>query len=146
MQAALDTLKEQNNEAVKVRIGAIKTELDVLDKSITQWNTKALAASAKTAEYQRLKESLDQTGSSYDKLRNSIDQLTVGNKSPSTMQPWRNATAPVKVDPGVAKHLLIGLFLGLAVGIGSLVVLDKADDRFASSTEVMEHFNEVIMG
>jgi succinoglycan biosynthesis transport protein ExoP len=43
-------------------------------------------------------------------------------------------------------HLLIGLLLGLSLGVVILAVMDRADDRFASSTEVMEHFTEPIMG
>jgi capsular exopolysaccharide synthesis family protein len=44
------------------------------------------------------------------------------------------------------KHLLIGLLLGLGVGFGILYVLDRADDRITSSTEMIDYFSEPILG
>ena len=95
--------RKQNSEAAKVRIGAIKTELDVLDKTIAEWNTKALPASQKDAEYQRLKDALNRTTASYDKLVGLIDQMDMSRKAPGAVQIEKMATPPEKVDPGHAE-------------------------------------------
>jgi capsular exopolysaccharide synthesis family protein len=42
--------------------------------------------------------------------------------------------------------MLIGLLLGLAVGGCILYVIDRADDRISSSTEMVEHFPESLLG
>ncbi len=59
-----------------MRIGAIKTELSVLNKSIDEWTKKAIDANDKDAEYQRLKDALTRTSTSYDKLagRDQLDR------------------------------------------------------------------------
>jgi capsular exopolysaccharide synthesis family protein len=56
------------------------------------------------------------------------------------------ATPPKPVSPGTVKHLLIGLIGGFVVGMIVLIVLDRADDRISSSTEMLEHFSEAILG
>jgi succinoglycan biosynthesis transport protein ExoP len=49
------------------------------------------------------------------------------------------------VPPGTLKHLLLGLFFGLAAGGGILMLLDRTDDRLTASTEVLENFSEPIL-
>jgi capsular exopolysaccharide synthesis family protein len=146
VEAALQTIEQQNREASVVRIDAIKTELGVLDKSVGQWTKKALDAGEKDAEYQRLKDALNRTSTSYDKLLAAINTIDMSKHNPGYISVMTPASTPQTVDPHTIRHLLTGLILGLALGIVILAILDKADDRFASSTEVMEHFSEPIMG
>ena len=146
IQAALTTIEQENNDASKVRIGAIKTELEVLDKSIDEWSKKAIDAGGKDAEYQRLKDAVNRTSNSYDKLLAAMNSIEVDKNSPGMISIMKMATPPVLVDPGTARHLLIGLLLGLSLGVAILAIMDRADDRCASSTEVMEHFSESILG
>ena len=146
INAKLATIEQENNDASKVRIGAIQTELQVLDKSIAEWTNKAIAAGDKDAEYQRLKDAVNRTSTSYDKLLSSINSIDISKSSPGMISIMKIASPPEHVDPGTLHHLLIGLLLGLSLGVIILAVMDRADDRFASSTEVMEHFTEPIMG
>ena len=146
IQAELATIEQQNREESQVRIGAIKTELEVLGKSINEWTQKALDAGDKNTQYQQLKEALDRSSTSYDKMLAAINTIDMSKNTPGLLSVMNSASAPVLVDPGTARHLLTGLILGLALGIVILAVMDKADDRFTSSTEVMEHFTEPILG
>jgi len=50
------------------------------------------------------------------------------------------------VSRAILKNLLIGFALGFAAGAFILYFIDRADDRFSSSTEVLEKFNEPILG
>jgi len=146
IEAKLSTIEQENNDASKVRIGAIQTELQVLDKSIGEWTKKAMDAGDKDAEYQRLKDAVNRTSTDYDKLLSSINSIDISKSSPGMISIMKMASPPALVDPGTMHHLLIGLLLGLSLGVVILAVMDRADDRFASSTEVMEHFTEPIMG
>ncbi len=146
IQTQLTTIEEQNREASKVRIDAIKTDLGVLDKSITDWTQKALDAGEKENEYQRLKDAYNRTSAEYDKVLQEINNVDVGKAAPGVLSIMTNATPPYLVDPGTVHHLAVGLIAGLCLGILILAVIDKADDRFSSPTEVMEHFTEPIMG
>ena len=118
----------------------------MLDKSIAEWTKKASDAGQKDGEYQRLKDALNRTSTSYDKLLSAINTIDIAKANPGEVSIMTPASAPHLVDPGTVQHLFTGFILGLALGILILAVMDKADDRFASSTEVMEHFTEPIMG
>jgi len=146
LQAALTTIEEQNHEASQVRIGAIKTELEVLEKSVTEWTQKAQDAGGINSKYQQLKDALNRSSASYDKVLGSINAIDLSKNTPGEISIIKAASRPKLVDPGVAYHLLSGLLFGLMLGIVILAIMDKADDRVASSTEVMEHFTESIMG
>jgi len=144
--AELATIEQENRDASQVRIGAIKTELEVLDKSVNEWTQKALDAGAKNDEYDRLKEDLNRASTSYDKVLGTINQINVSKNTPGLLSVMKDASAPELVNPGTGGHLLTGLMLGLALGVVILAIMDRADDRLSSSTEVMEHFSEPIMG
>src|SRR4029079_447695 len=66
--------------------------------------------------------------------------------SPDPLVIMHTATAPSPVPPGTIKHLLIGLIGGFVVGLIALFIMDRADDRLASSTEMLDHFSEPILG
>jgi capsular exopolysaccharide synthesis family protein len=146
IEAELSTIEQENRDASQVRIEAIKTELGVLDKSIASWTQKALDAGQKESEYQRLKDELNRTSTLYDKLLADINTIDLGKAAPGVVSIMTPASPPELVNPGTLKHLMTGLMAGLCLGIVILAVMDKADDRFSSPTEVMEHFTEPIMG
>ncbi|MGA3172073.1 MAG: polysaccharide biosynthesis tyrosine autokinase [Chthoniobacteraceae bacterium] len=146
IEVQLSTIEQENTDASKVRIEAIKTELTVLGKSIDEWTKKALDANEKETEYQGLKGDLDRTSASYDKLLAAINSIDMSKDSPGEVSIMTPASVPEIVNPGTVRHLMTGLVMGLALGIAILAIMDKADDRFSSPTEVMEHFTEPIMG
>jgi uncharacterized protein involved in exopolysaccharide biosynthesis len=109
IQAALTTIEQQNREAAQVRIGAIQTELEVLDKSVNEWTQKALDSGRKDAEYQQLKEALNRVSTSYDSLLNDINKIDLSSGTPGAVSVMTKASAPHLVDPGTGRHLLTGL-------------------------------------
>jgi capsular exopolysaccharide synthesis family protein len=146
LQARMNTIEIENRENAKIRIAADKSNLEVLNKSIDSWTKKALDAGEKDSEYQRLKDDLNRTSATYDKLTAAMNSLDSSEKTPDSMSVLKAASDPVLVDPGAVRKLATGLIVGLVLGIAILAIMDKADDRFSSSTEVMEHFSEPIMG
>jgi len=56
------------------------------------------------------------------------------------------ATPASLVAKGTIKQLLVGLIGGLLVGALIIFVLNRSDDRLNSSTEIIEHFTEPILG
>ncbi len=147
LQRQINIIKDQNANLVKVRVTSINAELKNIEGSITEWDAKVLEASRKDAEYQTLQSNVARTQSQLEKLLNEIGSIAGGVKSSlDPLQVMQKATAPLPVPPGTAKHLLIGLIGGLIVGSIILIVLDRADDRLTSSTEMIEHFSESIVG
>ena len=147
LQRQITIIKEQNDNMIKARRAAINAELKSIDVSLTEWDAKVLEASRKDAEYQTLQGNVTRTQGSLEKLLTGIRELSGGIKSSlDPLQVMQKATSPKPVSPKTLMHLLIGLLGGLLIGSIILVFLDRADDRLSSSTEMIEHFSEPILG
>lgn len=147
IQVSINSVKQRNSQLVSNRKVSINAELKTLDASISQWEKTVLEASAIDTEYQALLAAKNRSETQLEKVLADIQALLVGkNTSTEPLQVVQKATIAQPVPPGTMKHLLIGFFGGLIVGSIILVVLDKSDDRLASSTEMIEHFSESILG
>jgi capsular exopolysaccharide synthesis family protein len=147
LKLAIDTVKAQNKEATAARAVTVKAELVSLETSIKTWEEKVRAAGRKDAEYQALTSDIARTQSQLEKLIETMGSTnTARTVSPDPWVIMQKATVAAEVPRGTLKHLLIGLLGGLLVGGIVLVLLDRADDRIASSTELLEHFSEPILG
>jgi succinoglycan biosynthesis transport protein ExoP len=147
IQRLLTTIKKQNVEATKSQIAAMTAELKSLDSSIEVWEAKLQQASGKDAEYQTLQGDVVRLQGQLDKLQ--VNRADVGGTKNMGIDPlviMRRATVAAPVPPGTLKHILLGLAGGLVVGAGILLLLNRADDRLTSSTEMLEHFSEPILG
>lgn len=147
LQRQINIIKEQNANMVKARGAAIDAELKSLEVSLPEWEAKVLEAGRKDAEYQTLDGNVVRARAQSDKLIDDQNKVGGGSKAAlDALQVMQKATIAEPVPPGHVKHLLIGLIGGLVVGSIILIVLDRADDRLASSTEMIEHFSESILG
>jgi len=147
LQRLLTVIKEQNATAAKGRVAAINAELKSLESSIAGWEKKVLEASRKDAEYQQLQTDRDNLQKELERTLGNTQGLDpVKSATPDLFVITQKATPPVPVPAGTVKHLLIGVIGGFVVGMIVLLVLDRADDRLSSSTEMLDHFSEPILG
>ncbi|MDB6149703.1 MAG: Capsular exopolysaccharide family [Chthoniobacter sp.] len=144
---AIDTIKAQNREMTASRIVTVQAELKSIAASIETWEKKVLEASRKDAEYQTRVGDVARTQSQLEKLIGTMATIDVGtNTSPDPWVVMQKASKAVEVPRGDTRHILTGLLGGLVVGMIILLLLDRSDDRVASSTEMLEHFAEPILG
>ena len=147
LQRQINIIKDQNQNMIKARIAAINAELKSLEGSLAEWNATVLEAGRKDSEFKTLQSDVTRSDTGLEKIRADIRGISGGVKaSLDPLQVMQKATAPKPIPPGTLKHLLIGLIGGLVIGSIILVVLDRADDRLSSSTEMIEHFSESIIG
>jgi capsular exopolysaccharide synthesis family protein len=147
LQRQITVIKRQTAEATASRVEAIKNDLKSLDVSIANATEKMNQASKKENEYSRLQGEIARLEKQEDNLLSDltkIDAKTGIETGLPTIK--RHATPPVPVPRGTFKHLLLGLLAGIAVGGVILFFLDRSDDRISSSTEILEHFTEAIVG
>jgi polysaccharide biosynthesis transport protein len=147
LQRLLATIKEQNVEATKSETAAMIAELKSLDSSIAVWDAKLLESSRKDGEYQTLQSDVARSQSQLEKLLGSLKDIgNAKNTGTESLVVMRRASPATPMPSGAAKHMILGLVGGLIAGTGILLLLDRADDRLASSTEMLEHFSEPILG
>jgi succinoglycan biosynthesis transport protein ExoP len=145
IQRLIESLKKQNRESIAQRIEAYKNELLSLDASIKLWEQKVQDASQKNDEYQALAQEKTRLAAELERLLASGTTL---KHTPITdvFEIVQKATPPVLVGRQAARHLAMGAIGGLFIGFLILALLDRADDRMTSSSEILDQFSEPILG
>jgi len=141
----LDGIRTQTVSLSKARVAAIEAELKGLEDSIADWTEKAKQAAEKDGEFRILTDAVKRVQTQEDKLMDSISQIDIST-DPGLLKVIRKASIATPVSKGTARNLLLGLVGGLVVGIVILFFLDRHDDRLTSSTELLNHFSEPILG
>ena len=145
MEHALETIKKQNRDATAERIDAYKTELLSLAENIKTWQGKVTEASDKNKEYQKLLTAKTTKLAERDQLRLSTRELALRPRL-DVFTILQKATPGAEVSKKVMRHLGMGAIAGLVIGFLILALLDRADDRMTSSSEILEQFSEPILG
>jgi capsular exopolysaccharide synthesis family protein len=141
----LDGIRQQASSLSKARVAAIEAELKGLEESIATWTEKAKAAAEKDGEYSILSDDVKRFQTQEDKLLGAITNV-VNTTDPGVLKVIRKASVATPVAKGTAKNLIMGFIGGFVVGLLVLFFLDRHDDRLTSSTELLEHFSEPILG
>ena len=142
IQLLIMTIERESNNARKERIAELQSDLKSLDATIADWEEKASEASHKDGQYQLLQGAVNTTDELYKELLKRLSNYGGPTATENSITVLQQATEPARVPPGILKHLFIGLILGLVAGGVVLYVIDRADDRISSSTEMVEHFPE----
>lgn len=145
LNRTLDGIRSQTVSLSKARIAAIDAELKGLEESISVWTEKAKAASEKDGEFRILSDAVKRLQMQEDKLLDGITKIDI-TTDPGLLKVIRKASLAVPVPKGTTRNLMIGFIGGLVVGVLILFFLDRHDDRLASSTEILNHFSEPILG
>jgi capsular exopolysaccharide synthesis family protein len=144
----IELFRQDTVEKLETRRKSIGKQMENLQVSIKEWESKALDLSQRLAQFNRIKGKADRLKLLYDRLTNSLKDVNVSQSVDSSDQIsiMEMATAPVSVRPGLLKSLLIGLGCGALAGLGILLLLDRIDDRMASFGEFQHQFNENVLG
>ena len=147
LQRLISVIKKQTADAMASQIEAIKSDLKSLEASIAASTDKLNEASTKDNEYNRLETEVNRLQKQEEQLvadLRKVDAKTGLDSGLPTVK--RAATTPIPVPRGTFKHLLLGLLAGVASGGLILFLMGRSDDRLSSSTEIIEHFSEPILG
>lgn len=143
----LSILRAQSLEQRESRRSSIALQIENLEQQIKEWETRSLDVSKRMAEYQKIRSNNQRIQSLYDRLLATMQTIGVNKdispESVNIMQPASPAYASVA---NIAKGLLTAAMLGLIIGLGILVLLDRLDDRMNSFSELEEHFDEPLLG
>lgn len=145
LNRTLDGIRSQTITLSKARMAAIDAELKSLEQNITQWTEKAKTASEKDGDFRILSEKVKRYREQEDKLLDSITKLDI-TSDPNLLKVIRKASLALPVPKGTTKSLIMGAIGGLLIGGFILFFLDRHDDRLGSSTELLDHFSEPILG
>lgn len=139
--------KNQSREQLGAQRESIRIQIENLQAQAEEWRAKALDLSQRMGQYERLKSRLDRAKGMYDKLLTSMQTVDVNkNIDQDIVTILERASTAFPVKLGVTRTMGMALFVGLALGIGILLLMDQLDDKLKTVSSFQAHFSEPIMG
>ncbi len=143
----LEIFRQQNLEQLENRRNSINLQVQNLEREIKEWETKSLDVSKKMAEYERIRAIKQRVQSLYDRLLATMQTLGVDRDiSPESVTVLERASPAREAQASAVKTLIVAGLIGLLVGVGVLLTVDRLDDRPTSFTELQEEFDEPVLG
>ena len=146
-ESLLQVYKEQSEEQLLDREHTLTVQIQDLQGQIREWELKAVDVSKKLSGFEALKEHKQQLQTRYDQMQANVQTLEankgIGQESVVILEP---ATPATLVTPEIPEHFIMASLIGLVLGAGILLFIDKLDDRIHSFTELEQHFNLPVLG
>ncbi|MCX6980076.1 MAG: polysaccharide biosynthesis tyrosine autokinase [Verrucomicrobia bacterium] len=146
LRLSLDVLKAHADKNLEGVLRRIDAEIKTKDEAILELETKARNFSKITSKYAALKEDVERHETTYKAALEALNKIRTGSAAQEILGLRQPASPPVIENKGVVRHILTGLIGGFLIGLTILFLLDRNDDRLASSSEMIEQFNEAIVG
>ena len=131
---------------MKLRRQAIELEIRNLEVAFDEWDAKAIEASRKMADYDRIRQHLQRLQGAYDRMLALIQTVdvsrTVEQENIGILEPASPA-APLN---RMARNLAIALAGSVLLGFGMLYCVGIFRDDFSSLSELREHLSETVVG
>jgi capsular exopolysaccharide synthesis family protein len=124
----------------------LQLEIRNLEEAFEEWDAKALEASRKMVNYDRIRQDLQRFQAAYDRLLGVIQTVDAGKKlDQENMSILEPASAALPGNP-LARNLVLALVGSSLLAFGFVYVAGRFDDRFASLTELSNHLDEEVIG
>ena len=146
LRLTIDVLKAQAAKNLDGVLRRLNAEILTKDTAIVELEAKARDFSKILAKYTTLKQEVERNDISYNQTRASLDKIRTGPGAQEILAIRQQASPAFVEEKKLVRHLLTGLIGGFLLGIAILFLLDRSDDRLASSSEMIEQFNEAIVG
>ena len=146
LRLTLDVLKDEATKNLDGVLRRLNAEIQTKGEAITELEKKAGDFSKILAKYATLKQDVEHNEAAYTLTRASLDKVRTGPAAQEILAIRQQASPGVVENKGIVRHLLTGLIGGFLLGIVILFLLDRSDDRLSSSSEMIEQFNEAIVG
>ncbi len=146
-ERVLELYREQSKEQLESRRRSLEVQLRNLEEQVAEWEGRSIEASRKIAQFERIQGNKDRTQALYERLLSTMQTLDVNKDLSSGNVSVLEPAAPARTDlDSLPWGLAVAGLLGLAAGLGILLLVDRLDDRINSFTEFEENFEEDVAG
>ena len=150
LEQLLDTLKQQGEQQALAQMTNRKKSLELqienLEAQYRTWQTNALEASRKLAQHDRMKQELERCNALYSRLLSLVQTVDITKGLEREALTQLAPASPARPTLSKYKFAAAGVLAGLVAGLGLLLVLSAAEDRFSSATELSLHLPEEVVG
>lgn len=145
-EVQLDVLKKEAEEGRKAALDRLRAEVDTKSKAIETLEASARDFARLAGQHDTLKGEVDRRQAQFNQTTELLDKQRVESGGLELLGISQNASPATPEPREMTRHMLMGIIGGLLVGLLILFLLDRADDRLASSSEMIEQFSEPILG
>lgn len=143
----LEFYREQSQEHLVSRRGSIGLQIENLEGLVEEWEKRSLDSSRKMAEYQKIEANKQRIQTVYDRLLATMQTLDLNKDiSPESVTIMEPASPAEVSRSSLPKGFMVAGVMGLMIGFGTLMLVDRLDDRISSFTEFEEQFEEPVLG
>jgi len=147
-KGSMSDLQNEILEEARGQKTGIERRIKTLNAQIDEYSKTAIEVGAKLAEFERLSRAVEESSKTLDEMRELVKRFEVSEEmSSDTVTIMERASSAVEELPDVMMPIVTGLAIGLGVGIVTLLLFDRLDDRMNSFSEFQTLFpNEAILG
>jgi Mrp family chromosome partitioning ATPase/uncharacterized protein involved in exopolysaccharide biosynthesis len=136
-QKMLDLLLAEKEAALQAELAADRSELQSIQASIQDWESKALESTRTEAEYEKLQSAVTRTHELYSRLLNNLQSVSVGKDlTVDPVQILQTASRATKAERPLVENLRGAAGLGFLCGVGLVLLLSRIDPRAFSEAEI----------
>lgn len=146
-QNLLDVYRQQNQEQIAAARQALQIKMDSVEQFIKEWEAKVADANEKIATADSLKQDVLRDQGMYDRLSSLLQNVDISRNIDQETLAILEPASPATRSYQEAKMMLVhSVIIGLAFGLGIILLLTLRDDRFDSLLEVTEKFGDNVVG
>lgn len=142
----IETLRNEGLDEMKNREESLRLEIDNLQKTITEWEAKAIDVGKRMADYKRIKDKVDRAQEAYKQQSTNLTNIeldkNVDQDMVSVLEP---ASDPVSVRRDLWRTTAVAAAAGLLLGLALLAVLAHLDDRILTTTDLEGTFKAQLL-
>ncbi len=143
----LEMYQHQSREELTTARQTLQMSLASVEDSIKEWEAKVVESNNRIAEAEQLKLNVSRTQTLYDRLMMLLQTVDVNrNIDRETLAILQPASAAERYWLRDFLILAGSLVAGLFVGVGSVLLVEARDERFASVFEIDEKFGDSVVG
>ena len=143
----LDIVREQSVEQIENRKKSLQLQIENLQKEIKEWEARALEASSKMAQYQKIRGNITRVQNLYDRLLQTMQAVGVDKDIiPESVTILERASVAEPDRLSLSISLTLAGLVGLMLGMGLLLIVERFDDRMNTFVELQDHFEEPVLG
>jgi succinoglycan biosynthesis transport protein ExoP len=138
--------RDEASKQMVHRRQAVELEIQNLEAAFQEWDSRAIEASRKIADYDRIRQDLQRMQAGYDKLLGLIQTVDVNKKmEQENVEILEHASRAVSTHRTL-KNMAIALFGSVLLSVGLLYVLGLFHDDFASLMELEGQLYTQVIG
>ncbi len=142
----LDLYRTQTHNQLAASLATVKMKMDSVVASIREWDAKVVESNLRIAEAERLKLDVARSQSVFDRLAAMLQNVDITRNTDLETLAIMEPASLARRSSKTIETWVLAVLGGLALGGGTVFLIEKRDDRFTSVVDVNATLGDAIVG